>query len=82
MFDHVLKTLSAASVAAGLLMTPPALADQAPSDVNPASVAVVHHRTMEIQGVEIAYREAGDPSQPTILLLHGFPTSSQMFRGY
>ena len=31
-------------------------------------------------GVEIFYREAGDPKPPTILLLHGFPTSSHMFR--
>ncbi len=37
-------------------------------------------RTMEIDGLSIAYREAGDPSRPTILLLHGFPTSSHMFR--
>lgn len=33
-----------------------------------------------IDGSKIAYREAGDPSKPTILLLHGFPTSSHMFR--
>ena len=37
-------------------------------------------RNMEIQGIDIAYREAGDPSNPTIILLHGFPTSSHMFR--
>jgi len=40
----------------------------------------VHYRTVEIEGVEIFYREAGDPTAPTILLLHGFPTSSHMFR--
>jgi pimeloyl-ACP methyl ester carboxylesterase len=33
-----------------------------------------------IEGIRIAYREAGDPDRPTILLLHGFPTSSHMFR--
>jgi len=33
-----------------------------------------------IDGIRIAYREAGDPAKPTILLLHGFPTSSHMFR--
>lgn len=33
-----------------------------------------------IQNVRVAYREAGDPEQPTILLLHGFPTSSHMYR--
>ncbi len=42
--------------------------------------AEVHHRTIEIDGVEIFYREAGEPENPTILLLHGFPTSSHMFR--
>lgn len=40
----------------------------------------VFHRTTEIDGVEIFYREAGSKSAPTLLLLHGFPTSSHMFR--
>ena len=40
----------------------------------------VYHRTMEIDGLDIFYREAGNPSRPTVLLLHGFPTSSHMFR--
>jgi pimeloyl-ACP methyl ester carboxylesterase len=40
----------------------------------------VHYRTVVIQGTEIFYRQAGDPRAPTILLLHGFPTSSHMFR--
>ena len=42
--------------------------------------AAVHYRTMEIQNIDIAYREAGDLTNPTVLLLHGFPTSSHMFR--
>lgn len=37
-------------------------------------------RSEVIDGIKIAYREAGDSSKPTILLLHGFPTSSHMFR--
>ena len=37
-------------------------------------------RTVEINGVEVFYREAGPRDAPTILLLHGFPTSSHMFR--
>ena len=40
----------------------------------------VHHRTIDINGNEIFYREAGSPSAPSLLLLHGFPTSSHMFR--
>lgn len=38
------------------------------------------HKTVEIEGLEIFYREAGPRDVPTILLLHGFPTSSHMFR--
>ncbi|MFC4127477.1 alpha/beta fold hydrolase [Nocardia rhizosphaerae] len=40
----------------------------------------VRHRTIDIQGQSIFYREAGDPAAPTVVLLHGFPTSSAMFR--
>ena len=40
----------------------------------------VFHRTMEIDGVEVFYREAGPVDAPNVLLLHGFPTSSHMFR--
>jgi pimeloyl-ACP methyl ester carboxylesterase len=40
----------------------------------------VYYRTTEIDGMEIFYREAGSRENPTILLLHGFPTSSHMFR--
>ena len=40
----------------------------------------VFYRTVEIDGLEIFYREAGPPDAPTIILLHGFPTSSHMFR--
>lgn len=40
----------------------------------------VHHRTIDIDGVEVFYREAGPTDAPNVLLLHGFPTSSHMFR--
>lgn len=42
--------------------------------------AVTRHRTIQVDGLDIFYREAGDPARPTLLLLHGFPTSSLMFR--
>ncbi len=38
------------------------------------------HKTINVNGVEIFYREAGSKDSPTILLLHGYPTSSHMFR--
>lgn len=40
----------------------------------------VSYKSIKIQGVNIFYREAGDIKNPTILLLHGYPTSSHMFR--
>ncbi|RZT18812.1 pimeloyl-ACP methyl ester carboxylesterase [Mycobacterium sp. BK558] len=41
---------------------------------------MVHHRYATVAGREIFYREAGRPDAPVIVLLHGFPTSSFMFR--
>lgn len=38
------------------------------------------YRTMPIDGIDLFFREAGTKNKPTILLLHGFPTSSHMFR--
>ncbi len=38
------------------------------------------HRTTTIEGLDIYYREAGSRDNPTLILLHGFPTSSHMFR--
>jgi len=39
------------------------------------------YRSLAVDGVNIFYRQAGDPRSPAILLLHGFPTSSHMYRG-
>ena len=46
----------------------------------PAASPQVFHRTVEVDGLKIFYREAGPKDAPTVLLLHGFPTSSHMFR--
>ena len=40
----------------------------------------VLYKTAKVKGLDIFYREAGSPTNPTLLLLHGFPTSSRMFR--
>ena len=40
----------------------------------------VHYRTTRINDLDIFYRDAGPQDAPAILLLHGFPTSSNMFR--
>ena len=42
--------------------------------------AVTKHRSVQVDGLDIFYREAGDRANPTLLLLHGFPSSSHMFR--
>ncbi len=44
------------------------------------TVPVTSIHKVEADGVEVFYRAAGDPSAPVVLLLHGFPTSSFMFR--
>ena len=46
----------------------------------PATAATTRHKTVEIDGLDIFYREGGDEADPAVLLLHGFPTSSFMFR--
>lgn len=40
----------------------------------------VRHRTAQVDGLDVFYREAGDPSAPTLVLLHGFPTSSAAYQ--
>ena len=45
-----------------------------------AGTAQVLHKTVKVGGLDIFYREAGPKDAPALLLLHGFPTSSQMFR--
>src|SRR3984885_13912559 len=55
-----------------------------PHDVSAADqrgdIVKVHHRFVEIDGHRIFYRDAGSYEHPAIVLLHGFPTSSYMFR--
>jgi pimeloyl-ACP methyl ester carboxylesterase len=41
---------------------------------------MIHYRYADVDGHKVFYREAGPANAPTILLLHGFPTSSHMFR--
>jgi pimeloyl-ACP methyl ester carboxylesterase len=45
-----------------------------------SDVSAVSYHSVDIDGVKVFYREAGAKDAPTLLLLHGFPTSSHMFR--
>ena len=50
------------------------------NDLHKSSVPSVTIKRIEADGVQVFYRAAGDPSAPVVLLLHGFPASSFMFR--
>jgi pimeloyl-ACP methyl ester carboxylesterase len=43
-------------------------------------MSTVTYRTVDVDGINVFYREAGPKDAPTILLLHGFPTAGHMFR--
>jgi pimeloyl-ACP methyl ester carboxylesterase len=43
-------------------------------------MGIVNFRKVDVDGIKVFYREAGPKDAPTILLLHGFPTASHMFR--
>lgn len=71
-----LATLLAAALALPLAIAPRVAMAQSLA----SSVAQVHYMTAKVDGVDVFYREAGSVDKPVVLLLHGFPTSSQMFR--
>jgi pimeloyl-ACP methyl ester carboxylesterase len=70
--------LGAAALGLGLMTIQRHTAAETP--VVPSEALKVAHRTVKIDGLDIFYRQAGPKDAPTILLLHGFPTSSHMFR--
>ncbi len=51
-----------------------------PKEASSINVARVTYHTAQVDGLKIFYREAGPKSAPTLVLLHGFPSSSHMFR--
>jgi pimeloyl-ACP methyl ester carboxylesterase len=51
-----------------------------PASARVSTETTVRHHTKRIDGVELFYREAGPANAPTVVLLHGFPTSSNMYR--
>ena len=70
---------SAAFLALGLI-TAPVITSTSAQATSIQTETAVHYKTTEIDGLEIFYREAGAKDAPTLLLLHGFPTSSQQYR--
>ncbi len=75
---HSTKFAAALVLAAAVLFT---LGSNRVAVAQPAAdPPKVYHKTVQVGGLDIFYREAGPKDAPAILLLHGFPTSSQMFR--
>lgn len=87
-----LRAAALATLGASLLLAlaPPAHAQRFPGDAAAtlasgpaaarASAPSTHYRTARIDGIDIFYREAGPANAPVVLLLHGFPASSFMYR--
>lgn len=69
-------------VAAAIALGVPVAAAASPARQVAALPAhtIIHYRTIRIDGVDIFYREAGPKDAPTVLLLHGFPSSSFQYR--
>jgi pimeloyl-ACP methyl ester carboxylesterase len=53
---------------------------QSTSDPQTSTASAVAYRSIAVDGVDVFYREAGPKNRPTLLLLHGFPSSSHMYR--
>ncbi|MFC2254836.1 alpha/beta fold hydrolase [Labrys portucalensis] len=75
-----LSLLLAGAAGAAALNLAPIAAFAAPPAVTAKAPVTVHYRSATIDGVKMFYREAGPSDGPVVLLLHGFPTSSHMFR--
>ena len=75
---YPIAALCGVIMAAMAVARPAPAADTAPRFEAPATR--VRYKTVKVGDLDIFYREAGPKDAPAILLLHGFPTSSQMFR--
>ena len=72
-FSVIVSASSLAFCASAFAATPPPMKTS-------ASATEVRFGTVRIDGLNIAYREAGDPRLPKLVLLHGFPSSSHQYR--
>lgn len=73
----ILSLLAAGPMVSAL----PRMAKAAPAPMKKdGPMSVVHYRTQKVGKVEVFYREAGPVGAPVLLLLHGFPSASHMFR--
>ncbi|MCK5920505.1 MAG: alpha/beta hydrolase [Methylococcales bacterium] len=75
---NYITTVAFLALGLAMIILAPTFVHASPSALNKSTQVEYHSETIE--GIDIAYREAGDSENPTVLLLHGFPTSSHMFR--
>lgn len=80
MFRTTLLLTAATLALAGAPALAQSTAAAAAAATSAAEASQIRYRTATVDGVKMFYREAGPKDAPTLLLLHGFPTSSQMFR--
>src|SRR6266513_5614059 len=73
------RLISGAFAAASLGLLISGSADAAKPFPSPSAPAPVFYRSVKVDGLNIFYREAGAANAPTVLLLHGFPSSSRMW---
>lgn len=74
------RPLTTAAALALSVLTPPAVAAPQSNAVRGEPSDAVRYSSVRVQGLDIFYREAGPANAPVLLLLHGFPSSSFMFR--
>jgi pimeloyl-ACP methyl ester carboxylesterase len=75
-----LRSISAVTRISWILALGLAFAQPAAAHTSTAPPVTVRYQTVNVGGLEIFYREAGPKDAPVVLLLHGFPSSSFMFR--
>lgn len=66
--------------AAAIGLSPAAFATPANGQSASVPAEKVRYKVEKVDGIDLFYREAGSPDRPTIVLLHGFPSSSHMYR--
>ncbi|MES3154747.1 alpha/beta fold hydrolase [Sphingomonas faeni] len=74
------RTILSSLVAGPVLAIIPGLLTAKPLRSKEQSVSTIHYRRQKVGEVEVFYREAGPADAPVLLLLHGFPSASHMFR--
>lgn len=81
-----MKTIIKISLFAFIAFSTIVILSSSKKDTTPEPIEVTSsqyptiYRSQEVNGINIAYREAGNPKNPTIVLLHGFPSSSHQYR--